>query len=275
MITFPDVSSYQAGLRILPGTQVVIAKATEGTFYKDPSFADFEDQAAAVGAVFSGYHFLHGGAASAQAAYCHSVVGPIPTMVDVEASGASFSDCLDFIDAMQDPALGGQVWGAYLPQWYWSQIGKPDLTPLRARNVVLISSNYTSLSGGAGWQPYGGMVPAVWQFTSGASYAGQTIDMNSFSGTADELKAMILGENDMDMNTLVPFSTTFKDYFNSTGGTGFGEKMAANFPSGGTAPFGVVDSWTAMSARAAYLKAAEADAKLDNLTKLVQQLLSK
>jgi GH25 family lysozyme M1 (1,4-beta-N-acetylmuramidase) len=273
MITFPDVSSYQAGLRIQPGTQIVIAKATEGTSYEDPSFADFKAQAAAVGAVFSGYHFLHGGNPSGQAVFCHSVAGSVPVMVDVEANGASFNDCLAFIDAMY--AFGGRVWGAYIPHWYWQQIGSPDLTALIPREVVLISSNYSSLSGGAGNQPYGGMTPAVWQYTDSASYSGKSIDMNAFQGTAAELAAIIMGENDMDMNTPVPFSTNVKGYFDQTGGPGFGDQMLRNFPQGGTAPFGTVDSWGAMSARAAYLKSAEVDRKLDELTRLVQQLLAK
>lgn len=82
-------------------------------------------------------------------------------------------------------------------------------------------------------------------------------------------------EDDMDVTTPIPFSTNIQGYFDQTGGAGFGATMAANFPQGGTSPFGTVDSWGAMSARAAYLKAAEVDTKMDALTALVQQLLAK
>lgn len=82
-------------------------------------------------------------------------------------------------------------------------------------------------------------------------------------------------EDDMDMNTPVAFSSNLKAYFDSTGGAGFGDVMKSNFPAGGDAPFGVAESWGVMSARAAYLKAAEVDRKLDVLTALVQQLLAK
>jgi N-acetylmuramoyl-L-alanine amidase len=82
-------------------------------------------------------------------------------------------------------------------------------------------------------------------------------------------------EDDMDMSTPVPFSTNIKGYFDQTGGSGFGDVMASNFPQGGTAPFGTVDSWDAMSARAAYLKSVAVEQKVDALTALVQQLLAK
>ena len=52
-IFFPDISSYEAGLAIQPGTVAVIAKATEGTYYRDAQYANFKAQAAHVGAVFS------------------------------------------------------------------------------------------------------------------------------------------------------------------------------------------------------------------------------
>lgn len=37
-IFFPDISSYEAGLTIQPGTVAVIAKATEGTYYRDAQY---------------------------------------------------------------------------------------------------------------------------------------------------------------------------------------------------------------------------------------------
>ena len=50
-IFFPDVSNFQAGLRIQPGTVALVAKASEGTYYTDASYQSFKGQAAATGAI--------------------------------------------------------------------------------------------------------------------------------------------------------------------------------------------------------------------------------
>lgn len=102
-------------------------------------------------------------------------------------------------------------------------------------------------------------------------------DMNQFRATVKSLIAggSTPGDDDMDMNTPVTFSTNIKGYFDATGGPGFGDVMASNFPQGGNAPYGTVTSWDSMSSRAAYLKSIEVEKKLDALTALVQKLLAK
>lgn len=189
---FPDISSYEAGLTIQPGTVAVIAKATEGTYYRDPDYATFKAQAATHGAVFSAYHFLKAdGNAAGQADYCHAMVGSTPVMLDVETEGTSkpgVADVAAFIARMR--ALGGRVWGAYFPQWYWQQVGGN----LASLGVALVSSNYTAYSdSGPGWAPYGGVTPTVWQYTDKQPYGGQTMDFNAFRGTVAELAALING----------------------------------------------------------------------------------
>lgn len=190
-IFFPDISSYEAGLAIQPGTVAVIAKATEGTYYQDAQYASFKAQAARVGAVFSAYHFLKAGSASAQADYCHAMVGSTPVMLDVETEGASMptvADVAAFIARMH--VLGGRVWGAYIPRWYWQQVGG-DLASL---GVAVVSSSYTTYSdSGPGWAPYGGVTPTVWQYTDKQPYGGQTTDFNAYKGTAEQLAALING----------------------------------------------------------------------------------
>lgn len=55
---------------------------------------------------------------------------------------------------------------------------------------------------GAGWGAYSGQVPAIWQFTSSATIAGQTTsDANAFRGTLDELTALLAPgwSTDMDL----------------------------------------------------------------------------
>jgi len=190
-IFFPDISSYEAGLMIQSGTVAVIAKATEGTYYRDAQYANFKAQAAHVGAVFSAYHFLKAGNGAGQADYCHAMVGSTPVMLDVETEGTSkptVADCADFISRMR--ALGGRVWGAYFPQWYWQQVGGN----LASLGVAVVASNYTSYSDtGPGWAPYGGVSPALWQYTDKQPYGGQTMDFNAYKGTVQQLAALING----------------------------------------------------------------------------------
>lgn len=190
-IFFPDISSYEAGLTIQPGTVAVVAKATEGTYYRDAQYANFKAQAARVGAVFSAYHFLKAGNGAGQADYCFAMVGSTPVMLDVETEGASKpteADCLAFINRMRQ--LGGRVWGAYFPQWFWQQVGGN----LASLGVAVVSSNYTSYSdSGPGWAPYGGATPVIWQYTDKQSYGGQTVDFNAYKGTVAELAALING----------------------------------------------------------------------------------
>jgi hypothetical protein len=198
-IFFPDISSYEAGLTIQPGTVAVIAKATEGTYYRDAQYASFKAQAARVGAVFSAYHFLKAGNGAGQADYCHAMVGSTPVMLDVETEGASkptVADCADFINRMR--TLGGRVWGAYFPQWYWQQVGGN----LASLGVAVVASNYTAYSDtGPGWSPYGGVTPAIWQYTDKQPYGGQTMDFDAYKGTVQQLAALINGTTTSTPNT--------------------------------------------------------------------------
>lgn len=191
-IYFPDVSNYQAGLKIQPATVAVIAKATEGTTYRDPAYANFKSQAASVGAVFVAYHFLHAGNAAAQAQFCYSVVGAgVPLMIDCEPTGSSnptVADCVAFRDEFN--RLGGNCRLVYFPKWYWGQLKSPSLTPLSP--MGLVASGYTTYSdSNADWNAYGGVAPAIWQYTDSLPYGGMKVDFNAYKGTVDELKALL------------------------------------------------------------------------------------
>lgn len=75
-------------------------------------------------------------------------------------------------------------------------------------------------------------------------------------------------EADMDMNTQVSYPTGMRPYFNSIE-PGLGDEIAAVFPLGGTAGFGVTAAYTAASARAAAFEGAN-NGRL--LSTVVQQL---
>lgn len=263
-IFFPDISSYEAGLTIQPGTVAVVAKATEGTYYQDAQYANFKAQAAQVGAVFSAYHFLKAGNGAGQADYCHAMVGPTPVMLDVETEGASkptVADCAAFITRMRQ--LGGRVWGVYFPRWFWEQVGG-DLGSL---GVAIVSSAYTAYSdSGPGWAPYGGATPAIWQYTDAQSYGGQRVDFNAYRGTTAQLAALINGTTPPTGGSIMSDGTI------PAAITGWWPFMAKDFPAG--APFTIADAaiWADAGARAAgYIAqqaadgAKSANAKLDQL----------
>jgi hypothetical protein len=194
-IYYPDIYNGQKGLRIQPGTVAVCAKASEGTYYHDPSYADFASQAAGVGAVFFAYHFLVGGNADQQADYCHAIVGNTPVMIDCEDTSTrpGLPDCLEFAAELR--ARGGTCSLLYLPHWYWQDhLGSPSLSPLVPAKLSLVSSAYTAYSDtGPGWTPYGGLAPAIWQYTDQQPYGGMQIDFNAFRGTAAQLAALVSG----------------------------------------------------------------------------------
>jgi lysozyme len=193
-IYYPDVSNHNGAMAIQPGTVAVCAKASEGTGFADDQYQHFKQAAAAVGALFFGYHFLHAGNGAAQAAWCYGIVGDsVPVMIDCEPTSGStptVQDCLDF--AHEYRALGGTCTLTYLPRWYWQQLGSPSLLPVQSAGLGLVSSDYTAYSDiGPGWQPYGGVAPAIWQYTDAQAYSGQQVDFNAYQGTVGQLKALL------------------------------------------------------------------------------------
>ena len=237
-IFYPDLSNYQAGYTIPSGTPAVVAKATEGTYYLDSSFHDFQHQATMMGIPFSGYHFLMSESTPEdQAQYYYNFAGKIPCMLDVETEGGSrptVDQVVAFISALQ--RLGGRVWGVYLPQWYWGDIGG-DLSRLTTSGAVLISSYYVSYSdNGPGWNSYGGATPAIWQYTS------SPVDMNAFKGTPAQLAAIINGTSgpvssgaEVNLTDTVTFSPAVLQQMPDLGPEGFG----------GTTNLETVWTWTA------------------------------
>jgi hypothetical protein len=193
-IEYPDVSNYQRGMALQPGTVAVCAKASEGSTFADGYYAHYRSEAARVGAVFFAYHFLHPGGGAAQAAWCHSVTGSgVNAMIDLEPTGGAMPSVADAVDfAVRYRALGGLCSLAYLPRWAWQQLGSPSLAPLARAGLSLVSSDYTAYAdSGPGWAGYGGLNPVVWQYTDRQAYSGTTVDFNAFRGTLDQLRALL------------------------------------------------------------------------------------
>lgn len=209
----PDIASYQENLNLLtlPDADFYLVKVTEGASYVDPYYGNWLAQAKKSGKPFIWYHFATVAdlpAAQAANMAAHVVDPSLPGMLDVETElgkSPSLELVCQIIDAAH--AKGLRIKLLYLPKWYWQSVwGSPDLKPLRDRGVSLISSSYpgaagTGLSqyeadggdGGVGWQAYGGMEPAFWQYTDAANEQGQQVDYNAFRGTPADL-ATLLGE---------------------------------------------------------------------------------
>jgi len=207
----PDISSYQAGLDLsrLADASFVIAKACEGTYYTDGSYQGWRRQAASLKKPFVWYHCLSSENVSAQVAHTKACVGDLslPGMLDVEPSGTSkptLQQVLDYADASK--AAGLRLRLVYLPHWYWQELGSPSLSGLTRRGLGLISSSYPGGSGSApalypgdkaaGWNAYGGVAPALYQYTNQASDGGRALDYNAFRGTVEQLLTQ-LGDSTM------------------------------------------------------------------------------
>lgn len=199
-----DISSFQSGLRLsrLSESSFIIAKTTEGTYYTDADYQGWRAQAGLLGKPFVWYHFLSGEDATAQAAHTAANVGDksLPGMLDAEPAGSytpTLVQILAYIDAAHGAGLNLRL--VYLPRWVWTQMGSPSLSGLTDRGVSLVSSAYPGGTGtpshlypgdgAAGWQPYGGLTPLIYQFTNQASDGGQTLDYNAFRGTTAQLVA--------------------------------------------------------------------------------------
>lgn len=178
------------------GFVFTMAKATQGTGYKDPHYHDFRAQAQKEGALFAAYHFLESGNVAAQYRNFTEQVSDksIPIMLDLEAGGAHLVDADEFKRLANKD--GRECRLLYLPHWYWSQIGSPSLV-----GWTVVSSSYPSSKWqyasvlypgkrGSGWNSYGGVKPTIWQFGSSGRVAGYSgrIDVNAFEGTREALR---------------------------------------------------------------------------------------
>lgn len=194
-IHFPDLSQYTP-INITMDIPCVIARATLSDRVFDSQYRIFKTQCTALAIPFAAYHWLNHGNITNQVSHCISVVGgAVPLMIDAEdmvgntgfAGALTVNDINDF--ASQYRARGGIVHLVYLPRWYWQDhMHSPDLKPLSANGLHLVSSNYRTYSDtGAGWDAYGGMTPVQWQYTS------TPLDMNAFKGTVSQWWELVSG----------------------------------------------------------------------------------
>jgi hypothetical protein len=72
-------------------------------------------------------------------------------------SSPTVSDAVAFIDEFRK--LGGTCNLAYLPKWYWQQIGSPSLQPVIDRKISLVSSDYLA----SGYSDTGPWLGRLWR----------------------------------------------------------------------------------------------------------------
>lgn len=196
-----DVASYQAGLNLAEVKaetfDFIIAKATQGSGYVDPSWTSFRDGAEANDLILVAYHYVTLDPAAAQADNLVGALGDtsIPVMLDFEAGSGDLDNFWAVADAVT--AAGARVALSYIPRWYWQQIGSPDLTgvPGLVASEFVDGTGYASAlypgDDAASWAGYGGVEPVILQFTDAAEVAGQTVDADAYIGTADELQQLL------------------------------------------------------------------------------------
>ena len=174
------------------GIQFVILKATEGTSYIDPSFADHWAGAKKAGLLVSAYHMFWGNlSASAQAEHFLSTMGDrvadFPLSLDVELNkgvgniGAGVEEMLLALEAGdgRKPVVytAQSIWGSlvgWAPGWkdYWLWVADYDAA---------------SPAIPAGWDSY-----TFWQHSSTGSVSGISgnVDLNVFIGDRAALAAL-------------------------------------------------------------------------------------
>lgn len=202
------------------GVAAACIKATEGGGaayrYTNPLYSwQARDAADAEMPLVGAYHCLAAGDVDAQRRYFLNAAGAAAWfMLDVEpfdelrsrGLAPGFGDVEGFCSSWWNTSH--LPLALYLPHWVWEEMGKPALTQL-AGSVVLISSNYPhqnlapyqdlwASAGSAGWAPYGGLTPDLWQYASTALVPGirggrEGCDVNAYRGDVAHLTDLLTG----------------------------------------------------------------------------------
>lgn len=205
-----DISNHQAGLDLsrvfAEGFEFVIAKVSEGDYFRDRMWPAFRDATLAAGRILVGYHYVRADCDIEQQAELfvdHLGYTGIPAMLDHEANSGGIEVLRAVRAAIERRGVRCAL--TYLPRWYWSgSMGSPDLTGL----PPLMSSHYGPNRSGIasmiypgdhniGWQGYGGLPVAIFQFSERGAVAGRSIDVDAFRGTSDQLRNLLTGDDDM------------------------------------------------------------------------------
>lgn len=176
-------------------TKFVMVKMSEGKSFVDPQFERLRAQAQRAGLLFAAYHYLRGDSTpEQQASWVKQIVGgrDFPVFIDIERTDATpqpvMADARDFRSAADD--LGVLVSDLlYLPEWYWDEIGRPDVSkwPLWQSDYGPNDGKYPG-DGSSRWN-WGTRKARILQFTSKGRVPGYSgdIDRDAYPGSRGEL----------------------------------------------------------------------------------------
>lgn len=209
MATVPgiDVSYWDSGIDWpkvrATGQRFMFAKATEGDFYADPTFAANWSGAKAAGLLRGAYHFFRCNVdpkkqASKFIDYVKSVKddGELPPVLDLETPDGQTKDkiiaraktWLDLVEAAfgKKPIIYS---GQYFLQDYLSEAGGGP--PVWAKDYPLWLAQYPNnyVEGSQPFLPRGWFKWTFWQYSEKGSVNGinASVDLNLFNGSLEEL----------------------------------------------------------------------------------------
>jgi len=209
MATVPgiDVSYWNAGIDWpkvrATGQRFVFAKATEGDFYSDQTFAANWSGAKSAGLLRGAYHFFRCNVDAKKQAtrfinYVKSVNddGELPPVLDLESNDGQKKDkvierakvWLDLVEAAfgKKPIIYS---GQYFLQDYFSEAGGGP--PVWAKDYPLWLAQYPNnyAEGSQPFLPRGWFKWTFWQYSEKGRVNGinANVDMNLFNGTLEEL----------------------------------------------------------------------------------------
>ncbi|MFE6054450.1 lysozyme [Kitasatospora sp. NPDC056446] len=202
-----DVSSYQGSVNwsstAANGARFAYVKATEGTGYTNPSFAQQYNGSYNAGLIRGAYHFAlpNSSSGATQATYFVNHGGgwsadgrTLPPALDIEYNpygatcyGLSQSAMVGWIRSFSDTvhARTGRYPTIYTTANWWAQC-TGDNGGFGATNPLWIArygSTVGTLPNGWGYQ-------TIWQFADSGTFPG---DQDYFNGAADRLRALALG----------------------------------------------------------------------------------
>jgi len=185
------------------GIRGVIHKATEGGAIVDPAYATRRKMATGAGLLWGAYHFIRPGNASFQAQLFIETADPDPQTLmalDHEDANVRLANARSFIEAAE-AVLGRKLvlYSGFLIKEQIVKATAEDIAFFAGRRLWLC--HYTPPGQSPTW-PKPWDKPWLWQFT-GDGYGPQphavpgvqdSMDVNSFDGTDDELAAAWAGE---------------------------------------------------------------------------------
>lgn len=184
------------------GVQFVIIKSSQGIRSRDEYFTQNYTRAKAYGLLTAAYHYVSNDDAKQQALWIKNCLSDawdtIAVMLDWEDDNCSFANYRNVV--RECDALGVRVIMQYIPQWFWSEMRRPDLyltekwlMASRYPSQVASSPNvlYQNVNDNH-WLSYGGLAPIILQFSDRAYVPGikGPCDINAYRGTIAELREL-------------------------------------------------------------------------------------